>query len=257
MAAYSVKKLAKLAGVSVRTLHLYDQMGLLKPSLRTEARYRMYGEKELLRLQQILFYRELDMPLKDIGALLDNAEFNLIRALEGHKMALISKQQRIETMLKTIDKTIDHLKHEKTMLSHEELYAGFPKEQGEAYRNEAAKQWGNDAVDKSENSLRKQGKAHFEQLKEEQKEIAAALFSMMNVDPTSPKVQAHIARHYENIRKFWGTHGSAEKQAEAYAGLGQLYVDDERYTQVNGQSQPAYASFLNKAMSYFAETQLK
>jgi hypothetical protein len=79
----------------------------------------------------------------------------------------------------------------------------------------------------------------------------------MNEDPTSPKVQEQIARHYENIRKFWGTHGTAEKQAEAYAGLGQLYVDDERYTQVNGQSQPAYASFLSKAMNYFTETQLK
>lgn len=257
MAAYSVKKLAKLAGVSVRTLHLYDQMGLLKPSLRTEARYRMYGEKELLRLQQILFYRELDMPLKEIGTLLDNVEFNLIKALEGHKMALISRQQRIETMLKTIDKTINHLKHEKIMLSHEELYEGFSKEQGEAYRHEAAKKWGADAVEKSESGLRQLGKAHFEQLKEEQKDIAAALFAMMNEDPTSPKVQTHIARHYENIRKFWGTHGSIEKQAEAYAGLGQLYVEDERYTQVNGQTQPVYASFLSKAMKHFAETQLK
>jgi DNA-binding transcriptional MerR regulator len=257
MAAYSVKKLAKLAGVSVRTLHLYDQMGLLKPSLRTEARYRMYGEKELLRLQQILFYRELDMPLKEIGALLDNVEFNLVKALEGHKMALISRQQRIKTMLETIDKTIGHLKHEKTMSSHEELYEGFSKEQGEAYRNEATKKWGAEAVEKSENSLQKSEKAHFEQLKEEQKHIAVALFSMMNQDPTSPKVQAQIARHYENIRKFWGTHGSAEKQAEAYAGLGQLYVDDERYTQVNGQSQPAYASFLSKAMKHFSEIQLK
>ena len=245
MAAYSVKKLAILAGVSVRTLHLYDQIGLLKPSLRTEARYRMYGEKELLRLQQILFFRELDMPLKEIGEILDNVEFNLVKALEGHKMALISKQQRIETMLETIDKTIGYLKHEKTMLSHEELYEGFPKEQGEAYRNEAEKKWGADAMEKSENSLRKLSKAHFEQLKDEQKEIATALFSIMNEDPTSPKVQEQIARHYENIRKFWGTHGTAEKQAEAYAGLGQLYVDDERYTQVNGQSQPAYASFLS------------
>lgn len=257
MATYSVKKLAKLAGVSVRTLHLYDQMGLLKPSLRTEARYRMYGEKELLRLQQILFYRELDMPLKDIGVLLDNVEFNLVKALEGHKMALISKQQRIETMLETIDKTIGHLKQEKTMLSHEELYEGFSKEQGEAYRNEAAKKWGAEAVETSGNSLQKLGKVHFEQLKKEQKDIAATLFSMMNEDPTSPKVQAQIAWHYENIRKFWGTHGSAEKQAEAYSGLGQLYVDDERYTQVNGVSQPAYASFLSKAMNHFAETQLK
>ena len=89
---YSVKKLSQLAGVSVRTLHLYDKMGLLKPSVRTEARYRLYGEKELLRLQQILFYRELDIPLKDIQTILDDPEFDLLKALEAHKKALLARK---------------------------------------------------------------------------------------------------------------------------------------------------------------------
>ncbi|WP_343702573.1 MerR family transcriptional regulator [Chitinophaga sp.] len=92
---YSVKKLARLAGVSVRTLHLYDKMGLLEPSVRTQARYRLYGEKELLRLQQILFYRELDFPLKEIRDILDDPTFDLAQALEGHKKALQARQERI------------------------------------------------------------------------------------------------------------------------------------------------------------------
>lgn len=88
---YSVKKLAKLAGVSVRTLHLYDKMGLLRPSVRTEARYQPYGEKELLYLQQILFHRELDFPLKDNSTILDDPAFNLVQALEGHRKALLAR----------------------------------------------------------------------------------------------------------------------------------------------------------------------
>ena len=78
MENYSVKKLSDLAGVSVRTLHLYDEIGLLKPSVRTSAGYRLYGERELLRLQQVLFYKELDFSLQEIAAILDHPEFDVV-----------------------------------------------------------------------------------------------------------------------------------------------------------------------------------
>src|SRR5262245_34738395 len=130
MEKYSVKKLARLAGVSVRTLHLYDQMGLLTPSVRTEARYRLYGQKELLRLQQILFYRELDLPLKEIGEILDDPAFDLAQALENHKVFLYEERERINKLIGTIDKTLDHLKN-KTMLEVEELYDGLSMDQRE------------------------------------------------------------------------------------------------------------------------------
>jgi DNA-binding transcriptional MerR regulator len=80
---YSVKELSKLAGVSVRTLHLYDELGLLKPSSRSAAGYRMYGQKELLLLQQILFYKELDMPLKEIENILNDPKFDVIKIIGG------------------------------------------------------------------------------------------------------------------------------------------------------------------------------
>ena len=143
---YSVQQLAKLAGVSVRTLHLYDEMGLLKPSLRTEAGYRLYEEKELLRLQQVLFYKELDFPLKDIGIILDDPDFDRIKALESHRITLQTRKARMEDLLSTIDKTIRHLKQE-VMLSHEELYKGLPKERAEEWRKEATEKWGTTAID--------------------------------------------------------------------------------------------------------------
>ena len=256
MTQYSVKKLAKLAGVSVRTLHLYDQMGLLKPSARTEAKYRLYGEKELLRLQQILFYKELDFPLQAIAQLLNNPQFDLFQALESHKIALQQRRDRISTLLVTIDKTMLHLKG-KTMLTHQELYEGLPKEKSEAYRQGAIDKYGKKEAEHAENHLLNLGKAGFEQLKVEQQTIAQQLVALLNEDPTSPIVQEQVARHYANIRQFWGTVNSSDKQAEAYKGLGQLYVSDECFTMVNGQPNPEFALFLSKAMSHFADTTLK
>jgi DNA-binding transcriptional MerR regulator len=253
---YSVKRLSELAGVSVRTLHLYDQLGLLKPSVRTEARYRLYGEPELLRLQQILFYRELDFPLKEIGQILDSPDFDRVQALESHKTALLMRQHRIATLLTTLDKTIDKLKT-KAMLNHEELYEGLPKEKAEAYRQEAIAKWGADTVEHSENYLRKLTKNELNALKADLETITQTLFSLKHEDPASETVQAQIARHYAIIRTFWGTAGLADKPAEAYASLGQLYLKDERYTVIDGKPDPEFAQFLSHAMSHFAETRLK
>lgn len=253
---YPVKKLARLAGVSVRTLHLYDELGLLKPHSRTGAGYRLYGEQELLRLQQILFYRELDVPLQQIGEIIDDPEFDVVTALHRHKKELQERRNRIGVLLKTLDKTIDALK-QKTMLNHDELYEGLPKEKAKAWREEAVAKFGKETVEKSESALRKLSKADYQQLGADQKAITDRLFELQNEDPESAAVQEEIARHYKNIRRFWGTANEPDKQAEAYAGLGQLYVNDERYTMRDEKPQPAFAQFLAKAMAYFAETQLK
>lgn len=257
MKNYGVKELSALSGVSVRTLHYYDKIGLLKPSNRTEAGYRYYGEPQLLRLQQILFYKELDFPLKEIIELLDKPGFNLIEALENHKLALKARKKRISKLLVTIDTTIHHLKKGEAMLRPEDLYEGLPKEVGTTYRQEAMNKYGKEAVEHSENELIKLGKEGFEQLKKESEQVSKELFALQNESPESEKVQQVIARHYAIIRKFWGTSQLVDNQAEAYAGLGQLYVSDERYTIVNGKPQSEYALFMQKAMRYFADTKLK
>ncbi|MEQ9439151.1 MAG: MerR family transcriptional regulator [Cyclobacteriaceae bacterium] len=257
MMHYTVKQLADLAGVSVRTLHVYDRKGLLKPLARTEARYRLYGPAELLRLQQILFYKELDFPLKEIKAMLDDPEFDLVQALKAHKTALNVRRERIGTLLNTIDNTIEHLKNETVMEKPEDLYQGLPKEFGTTYRDEAIEEYGAESVEKSESYLLSQGKEGFEKLKQAQQENSQKLFTLRNEDPRGEVVQQEVAHHYEIIRQFWGTFGSDDKQAEAYAGLGELYVNDERFTQVNGVPQPEYARFLREAMKHFADTRLK
>jgi DNA-binding transcriptional MerR regulator len=256
MSTYSVKKLANLSGVSVRTLHLYDKLGLLKPLIRTEARYRLYGERELLRLQQILFYKELDFSLQEICGILDEPDFDLVQALKSHQSALKARRDRLSTLLVTIDKTILKLKG-KNMISDEELYEGLSKEKAVAYRNEAIEKYGEDTVKKSENYLKKLTKEEFAKLGMESEDIRKKLFSLMQDGPTNAKVQEQIARHYQSIRAYWGTAGSADSQAEAYRGLGQLYVSDERFTLINNKPNPEFALFMSEAMSYFADKKLK
>ncbi|GAB4018529.1 MerR family transcriptional regulator [Spirosoma koreense] len=256
MQHYSVNKLAKLAGVSVRTLHHYDRLGLLKPSVRTEARYRLYGQEELIRLQQILFYKELDFSLEEILHILNDPNFNLLTALQSHKQALQARKAQLTILLTTIDKTILSLTGQRTMLTNEELYEGFPN--GQVYRDEAMTTYGQKTVEDSEDQLRRLGKVGFEQLKADQKAIAKALTGLIGQDPISPVVQQQIARHYQNIRGFWGESVCRQKNmVEAYKGLAQLYLDDLRFTSQNGIENPDYAAFLNKAMVYFANTQIR
>jgi len=194
--------------------------------------------------------------LQDIQQILDDPHFDLIKALESHQLALCTRQERIETLLVTIDKTIHRLKSNQ-MLSHEELYEGLPKDTGTTYRKEAMEKYGIKTVEHSETQLRSMGKQDFEQLKADQLDIGAKLFALQGEDPSSALVQQQIVRHYQNIRMFWGTAKSTDLQAEAYACLGDLYTNDERFTMVDGIPHREYARFLQKAMRHFADTLLK
>lgn len=241
--------------MSVRTLHHYDRIGLLRPARRTEARYRHYGSAELLRLQQILFYKELDFALDDIRDMLEDPEFDLLRALHGQRSALQARRERLGVLLVTIDQTISHLKHERTMLTNEELYAGFADDTAAAYRREIAANYGTHTLESAEQHLRQLGQPGLDQLKAEQQEIGRALTGLHGHAPDSPAVQAQVARHYANIVGFWGPSVPTEKRLEAYRGLAQLYLDDPRYTQHVGSERLAHAQMLSAAMRHFADQQ--
>jgi DNA-binding transcriptional MerR regulator len=252
---YSVKQLARLAGVSVRTLHLYDEIGLLKPSDRTEAGYRFYEEKELFRLQQILFYKELDFALKDIGEILDDPEFDKVKALEGHRAALLARKNRLDSLLTTIEKTIQHIKKGDVMLSHEELYEGLPKEKAEGWRKEAREKWGNDAVERSEMQLLTMTRENLAGLKTQFAENWKRLAALSQGDHTSAEVQDAVRLHYKQIRQFWGTNDQTDPQWKAYKCLGEMYLQDDRYTMIDGQPNPAFAAFLCKAIAHFVASE--
>ncbi len=250
MKGYTVKQLAEIAGISVRALHHYDAIGLLKPSVRTEAGYRLYGEKELLRLQQVLFYKELDFPLKEIIEILDNPDFNYIYALTEHKKALSKRKTRLTELLKTIDKTILKLKGEQKMITNEELYNGFPK--AKEYREEAIETYGKETVEHSENSLRKLSKSEIDSLKKEGDAITQSLIDVMHLDPISDEVQQFVKKHYNHIVTMWGGAVPKEQQLNAYEGLATLYIEDKRFYK---DAPTGFSEFLSKAMLHFVANQ--
>src|SRR4026209_2269659 len=126
--AYTVKQVAVLSGVSRRTLHFYDEAGLLKPAYHGRNGYRYYEEPQLLMLQQILFYRELGFELKQIQRILGRKDFEKIAALQSHRKVLRKNLVCTQRLIRTIDKTIDHLKGKKKMKS-QEMFVGFDPEQ--------------------------------------------------------------------------------------------------------------------------------
>ena len=247
--AYTVGQLAKMAGVSVRTLHHYDEIGLLGPLDRTAAGYRLYGEQDLLRLQQILFFRELDFALDEIRHILDDPDFDPLAALASHRRLLQERAARIGRLLNTIDRTIAKLTEDDMdeKVTDEELYAGFTDEQVQRYEREVREQYDPELVAESNRRVRNMSKAQWQALLGEGEEINQGLAALMDRDADDPEVQALIARHYTMMNQFYSV------SAEGYRGLGQLYVTNDEFRAYYDKYGPGLADFLQPAMAYYAE----
>jgi MerR family transcriptional regulator, thiopeptide resistance regulator len=245
---YTVNQLAEMAGVSVRTLHHYDAIGLVRAAARSASGYRLYGEAELLRLQQVLFYRELDMSLEEIGRVLDSPGFDPAVALEEHRRLLAARAERIARLMDTVDRTIGRLKGE-TMLNDEELYAGFAKDQIASIKAEAEERWGGtEAYAQSRKRVARMSKEEWARVKAEGEAIdeAAAEALRRGDAPESTEAQAAMARKYEHLRHFY------EPSMEMFAGLGRMYVEDERFKERYEAMAPGLADYLRKAMEAYA-----
>jgi DNA-binding transcriptional MerR regulator len=249
---YTVRQLAKLAGVTVRTLHHYDQIGLLRPGARTAAGYRLYRETDLLRLQQILLFREMDVPLEQIREILDDPRFDLVQALRGHRQTLQARAARLETLLHTIDKTIAQLtpSEDTAMLTVEELYEGFSREDAERYRREARANWGEERVEATEQRARKMSKAQWQAVGQQGEAATQLMASLMDKTPDDPAVQAAIAQHHAWIENFYPA------PAELYRGLGQMYVEHPEFRAFYEKVRPGLAEFMQAAMAHYAGTAL-
>lgn len=247
--SYTVKQLATLAGVSVRTLHYYDTIGLLSPSRKAENEYREYGEKELLLLQQILFFRELEFPLEEIKRIFASPEFDLRDALAEQKKFILLKRKRLDELVRTIDRSIKKIT-QKHMMEDDELYEGFSKEESEAYAQEAKERWGNtDAYKTSQERVKKMGKGGLARVGKEMEDTAILIaLALKNGDHhESEAVFLLIERHYDQLRAFY------EPNLELYRGLAEMYVADPRFTAYYEKYAPGLAQFMHDAMIAFCE----
>ena len=196
--AYTVKTLAGLSGVSVRTLHFYDEVGLLKPAYLGANGYRYYEEPQLLTLQQILFYRELGIDLKQIKRILGRSDFDKVAALESHRKVLRKDLARTRKLIVTIDKTIEHLKGRKKM-KRKEMFVGFdPKQQAkhEQYLIDRFGEGMKQDIAESKRKIKNWTKADWEQSTAAFAGICRDLVAAMKRErPTdSPEVQLIIRR---------------------------------------------------------------
>ncbi len=240
---YTVKQLAQLAGITPRTLHHYDDIGLLPPTTIGDNGYRYYDETAALRLQQILFYRELGLSLDEIRALLDAPEFDVRVALLAHKRALGGRVKRLHALMETIDTTLNQLEGDQPM-DAETLFGGFDNEQEREWTEDAVAQYGydNTLVQESARRWRTMTAADKARLKEEGDAVYQAFVPLVGGDPAGPEAQATVAAWHAHLAHFY------DPGAEVLAGLGQMYVDDPRFRATFTALHPALPEFLRDAI---------
>ncbi|MBI1408265.1 MAG: MerR family transcriptional regulator [Caulobacter sp.] len=249
---YTVAEVARMSGVSVRTLHHYDDLGLLTPARVGDNGYRLYGRAELLRLQQILFHRELEFPLEAIKAVLAAPDFDRLEALRRQKRALSDKAARYRRLLRTLDATLAELEGT-TQMSDQDLYAGFTPEQQAGHEAWLSDRYGEGARDRiagARAKMKRWSKGDFAAFKAEgeaiEQAMARALGEGLPVD--SAAVRALMARHHAWVAASW----PAPPTADAFAGLGAMYLEHPEFTARYEAIAAGLSEYLAEAMASYA-----
>jgi DNA-binding transcriptional MerR regulator len=244
-----VKEVANLVGISVRTLHHYDDIGLLTPEETTESGYRIYSNENLETLQQILFFKELGFPLKKIKEIINSPSFDRQEALLLHRKMLLEKRRRLDQMIATVDKTIQHSKGEIEM-SNKEKFEGFDFSHN-PYEQEARERWGDESVENAKSKVGNLSKGEQDAMSSAMNAIYTKLAALRNASPKSDEAQAAIKEWYAFLNKI------GNYSLDAFKGLGQLYVDDERFTKNIDQFGEGLAVFMRDAMAVYADNNKK
>lgn len=248
---YKVKEVAELVGISVRTLHHYDEVGLLKPSQMSPAGYRLYSDLELEQLQQILFFREIGFSLVEIKGMLGRPDYDRKETLLKHRELLFHKQKRLEEMINTINQTIESIEGGVTMKANE-MFDGFDmsaiEEQKRKYGAEAREKYGDQIVEETEKRTDQYGKGEWSRITAEREASYAAIVEAMERGPEDPVVQAAVAELRQQITNYF-----YECTPEIFRGLGEMYVADERFTANIDQYGAGLAAFLKEAIDVYCD----
>lgn len=242
--AYTVKQLSTLAGVSTRTLHYYDEIGLLKPSSVGSNGYRHYDEDAVLRLQQILFFKELGFGLKEIKEVIDQPDFDVLQALEVHRLTLQERVDQLTRLIDTVEKTILHYQGDITM-DDKNLFEGFSEEKQKEYEDEIRERYGEKDLKESQRRWKSYSQEKKEAIKAEGEAIFAAIGMNMEKGHKSAEVQAQIKALHEHMGYFY------ECSYERLLGLGQLYNQHPDFIARFQQIHPDLPEFLEKAIEYY------
>jgi DNA-binding transcriptional MerR regulator len=243
--AFTVGELAKLTGLTVRTLHHYDEIGLVRPSGRSEAGYRLYADEDVLRLQRVLLYRELGLPLDQIAAVLDDPGESARASLLSHREVLVQKRARLDAMLAALDAALRHEEGSKPMQADDvkSMFEGFDPD---PYAEEAEQRWGHtDAYKESKRRTKQYGRAEWDAIRREGERVYERFAELMRegAPPADARVRGVVEAHRLHIDR-WFYPCSPEMQC----GLAELYVGDPRFQANIDKIAPGLAVFIRDAI---------
>jgi DNA-binding transcriptional MerR regulator len=243
--SHSVGQVARFAGVTVRTLHHYDEIGLLVPGERTPAGHRKYTEGDLDRLQQILFYRELGFPLEEITVLLDDPDADPQEHLRRQHDVLTARIDRLREMAAAVEHTMEARKMG-INLSPEERFEVFGDFDPDTYEEEAGRRWGgSEAYRESRRRTSRYTKEDWQRVKSATDDLNARFTTLMEsgAAPDSEAAMDLAEEHREQIGEHF-----YDCTYEIHTGLAEMYVADERFTRNIDAVRPGYAAYLRKAI---------
>lgn len=249
---YKIKEVADMAGISVRMLHHYDKIGLLKPESVSAAGYRLYSDENLDRLQQILFFKELNFPLQEIKIILGSPNFNKKEALETHRQLLLEKKVRLEKIIQSVDKTISSIEGGIKM-NKKEVLGAFDmteiEEHQKKYSEEVKNKYGNTSAYKESNEkTSKYTKEDWSNIMKGWDEIYKKLANLMDKNPDDKEVQESVHQFREHISKNF-----YDCTPEIFRGLGELYINDERFTANIDKYKVGLSKFLREAINIYCD----
>jgi DNA-binding transcriptional MerR regulator len=245
---YTVHQVAQIGRISVRTLHYYDQIGLLTPRTTAPNGYRLYGPAELDKLQQILFFRELGFPLTEIKRIMIAAAFDGRTALADQKQMLELKRRRLTRMIRSIDRSMGEGRKVGESMNTDDMFGPFSDDQMEAYKREAKLRWGTtEAYRQSAERTKHWTREDYKKAAKEGVDITREIAGHMDEGPESPAVQAGIGKHYAYIARFY------ELPYAMYRNLGQMYVDDSRFTAYYENVRHGLAAFMRDAIARYCD----
>ena len=247
---YTVQKLGKLAGISTRTLRYYDEIGILKPARISSSGYRIHGQNEVDRLQQILFYRELGIKLETIKDIVTSPTFDGAKALKEHRTELLDKRAQLDLLIANVEKTISSTEGRMTM-SNNEKFEGFKQkmvdDNEKKYGKEIREKYGDDTINKSNAKVKNMTQEQYDEVTRLAEEVTTTLAEAFKTgDPASD-----LAQKAADLHKQWLTFYWKEYSQEAHTGLAQMYVDDERFTAYYDKEVPGTAAFLRDAVHIY------
>lgn len=251
---YTVKGLADLAGVTTRTLRWYDQKGLLQPSRTNEAGYRLYNDTAVSKLQQILFYRELEFSLAEIKEILDQPHFDPEQALMSHRMELQKRRKRIDDLILTVNKTLDELRGGTEMSDQEklEVFKQNAIAENEArYGKEIRKEYGDEAVDRSNAAMMNLTQEQYDAWERLGAEIQSLLQQAVLEGKGSDAAEG---QHIAALHREWCFFSRAYEPKQ-HAGIAELYVQDPRFTAYYDGEVHGGAQFLRDAIVSYTKKQ--